>query len=370
MPKSVPPPPPQPSAEETVHAVRLSRILAAVAILLFLGVASTYRNSAPMVAYGRENGASWNLRKARLLDEDEIRSHEGGKIAWLVGSSILREAFHEKAINQALRQLQSPWRVVKFGQTRGASGLSSGMLSRLPIQEGDLVIHSLAVENFRRDWITFTDLPDYRLMLLMDSAGIWEIGEWAPSQKLEVLSGFPRNFYRYQDEAMDGWFRWLNAPFRGKRPRKRRKSFHTRFKSLKTHKKLELVRDKGLLSRNVLRAEELDLSGGQFNMQGLQRMRAHCAGLGVELVLIDVPQRQEYREIFLLEGVWERWAAWMAAQPELIHFPQPPDVDFYDMKHPNSRGRLQLSTHLVRWLDDRDFDDSDNVIEGGNHRDL
>jgi hypothetical protein len=190
-----------------------------------------------------------------------------------------------------------------------------------------------------------------------------EIEEWSLAQKLELLVAFPRDFYRYQDEAMDGWFRWLNAPFRGAWPKKRRRSFHTRFKTLREHKKLDLVRDKGLLSRNVIRPADLDLSPTQFNVQGVARMASHCEALGVPFVLVDVPQRAEYRDLYLLPGVWEAFSAWMDAQPNLVHLSQPPDTDFYDMKHPNSRGRLSLSSSLVTWLSNRHLTDPGRVIE-------
>ncbi len=363
MPRPVPPPPPQPSAEETVIAVRYARWLAVIAALLFVGWASTYGNSAAMVEYGRDNGASWNLRKARLLDADQIRPPGDGHVAWLIGSSILRESFDEEVINRVLMELQLPWRVVKFGQTRGASGLSSGMLSRLPIRPGDLVIHNVAVENFRADWLDFTELPDWRVLMLLDDQEIWEIDEWSTAQKLELLVARPKDFYRYHEEAMQGWFRWLDAPMKGRTPSKRATSMHTRFKTLDEHRKLKRVRRKGLKSRNTIQDDELDLRDAQFNMQGIQRMRQQCAELGVELVLVDLPQRQEYRDTYLQSGVWVRWSEWMSEQPELVHFPQPPDGDFYDMKHPNSRGRLQLSTFLVQWLNKRHIAASSSVIE-------
>jgi len=365
MPRPVPPPPPQPSAEETVNAVRLVRWLSLVALLLFAAWAWTYSNGATMVAYGRDNGASWNLRKARLLDEKALQRQRGQKIVWLVGSSILRESFNEGNINRALQIADIPWRVRKFGQTRGAAGLSSGMLTHLPIEAGDLVVHNVAVENFRRDWVGFTDLPDWRLLLLMDDADIWAIDEWSTSQKLETLVAWPRNFFRYHEEAMKGWIRWLEVPLGEKVPRKRRKSMHTRFKSVEEHKKLELVRDKGLASKNTLEAEDLDLSPQQFNMQGIDRMRTMCQELGVDLVLVDVPQRQEYRDLYLEPEVQARWAAWMTEQPDLLHFPQLPDGDYYDMKHPNFRGRSQLSVLLVQWLMDRHQALETNVLNEG-----
>ena len=62
----------------------------------------------------------------------------------------LRESFNEAKINQALTAQDSPWRVRKFGMTRGAAGVSAVLLRQLPVQEGDLVVHSVAMGNFSK----------------------------------------------------------------------------------------------------------------------------------------------------------------------------------------------------------------------------
>jgi hypothetical protein len=350
MPKPVPPPPPQPSAEQTVAAVRLVFGLTVIAIALFLSWGSVYGNDYWPVDYGRENGTSWNIKKARTLDRDALRAHGGGKIAWLVGSSILRESFSQKRINATLEEAGSEWRVAKFGQTRGASGMSAGMLRHLPMRAGDRVIHGVAVENFRRGWVSFTEMPDWRLMLLLDSDEIWSIPDWTVSKKLEATVAVPADFYRYHDETMAGWIRWFHLPIRGI-PRARKKSFHIGARQFTRLKGFGKVRELGMDSRYGIRMKDYDESETQFNMQGLQRMRDHCAAAGVDLTLIHIPQRKEYVETFIGPAVRRRWRRWMR-QHDVQRFPQPEEDDYYDMKHPNYRGRAMLSDYMIDWLAD------------------
>ena len=166
MPKPIPPPPPQASAEETGIAVRHVRGFLVLALLLYLGLASLVQPDSFFVNYGRENGASWNLWKLRHLNETEERAHDGGKIVWLVGSSMLRDSFNAKTLNRVLGERESEYRVIKFGQSRGATGLARGILQNLPIREGDLVIHGMGVENLHKDWVEYSLLPDWRIMLM------------------------------------------------------------------------------------------------------------------------------------------------------------------------------------------------------------
>ena len=352
MPKPVPPPPPQPSAEETLRAVRWVRIIAIVAVLLFTGWASTYSNSALLVQYGRDNAASWNLRKARTIRDDYHRAHTGGRIVWLVGSSIMRESFDQKKINKALTKADSEWRVLKFGQTRGAGGLSSGMLQHLPVRSGDLIVHNVAVENFHGEWLELTGLPDWRLLMLLDDPAIWSIQEWSMPQRLEAMVAYPRAFYSYQEEAMEGLVRWFNAPVWGW-PNKRNRSFHTRFRRKKDANHRELNERDDLLSQYFIAGTDLDFSTDQFNHQGIERMRAFAKEHGAEFALIAVPQRVAYRDQFVSPEAQDAWSGWQQDQADLVVFPQPADGDFYDMKHPNTQGRALLSHYLVQWLDAR-----------------
>ena len=355
MPKPVPPPPPQPSEEETRAGVRLVGLVAAAAVGLFLLFALPYHVRGPMVEYGRDNGGSWARYKLKRMNRKTLREHEGGRIAWLVGSSILRESFDEAMINELLEEQGSAWRVRKFGQTRGASGLAAGVVRRLPVAEGDLVVHNVAMENFRANWIEFTELPGWRLQLWLKPHELWAIEEWSLAERLEELVAVPRHFYTFHEDHMEGLTRWWlwATQWEEKKPKKKRKSFHLTYRTDEVIRNLRTARRKGEDSPYYLSGDRIDLSDTQFNAQGLERMRAFVAEDGAQLALIDVPPRQEYQATFLDEDVRKMWDAWRADQPEIHYFPQQPEDDYYDMKHPNFRGREALSRYFVSWLSHR-----------------
>lgn len=350
MPRPIPPPPPQPSVEETQAGVRLVGVVAAGFLTAFLGISQQYHLRGWAVEYGRDNGASWNLYKLDRLKVSRLRGSEDRRVAWLVGSSILRDSFDEEAINDSLEFMDSDWRVAKFGQTRGASGMSWGVVRRLPLEPGDVVVHNVAMENFRADWLDFTGLPGWRVQLMLQPEELLAVEEWPWQTKLEELVALPRDFYRFHEEHMAGVQRWLALPFTGKWPRPRRRSMHTRYREAEEIGNLHSARARGEDSPYFLGDEDVDLSPSQFNMTGISRIREACAASGVDLHLVDIPPRQEYSATFMTDGVRQQWDEWRAQQPELSYFPQLPERAYYDMKHPNSEGREILSRYLIDWL--------------------
>jgi len=324
-----------------------------------------------MVQYGRDNAGSWNLKKARQLDEAGLRrwsaddlaaadakATQGGEplhevpsrpVAWLIGSSVLRDAFDEARINAALEERGSGWRVAKFGQTRGAAGVSVGMLDHLPIRPGDRVVHNVLLENFRTDWLSFTDLPAWRILLVRTPSDLWNIKEWDVQKKLEEAMSVPADFFRYHDETMEGWRRWYRSPIDGV-PKPRKKSFHTKFRKAKDKQNLDLVAARGEASGNFIPEQGVSFGSEQFNVAGLEEMRARCDDLGVEFTLVHLPPRPEFMEHFVPISVQDRWMEWRGEQPELVEFQQQVNRHYYDMKHPNSKGRGSFSKELVDWL--------------------
>ncbi len=329
-------------------------VLAFAIVGLMLVFAIPYSVRGPMVEYGRSNGASWNRYKLKKMSRKKLRLHEGGRIAWLVGSSILRDSFDEKLVNRLLEEEGSEYRVRKFGQTRGASALSAGVVRRLPMEPGDLVVHNVAAENFRRDWVDFSELPGWRLQLWLKPHEIWAIQEWSLAERLEEMVAVPRDFYSFHEDHMEGTRLWLTWAIRqGERPEKRTKSYHLTYKKSELIGRLKSARRRGIESSYRVEDADFDLSPEQFNMRGLATLRRAAKHGQAELVLVDIPPRQEYQATFLDEGVRKRWDEWRAEQPELVYFPQQLEDDYYDMKHPNSRGRRSLSRYFVSWLNHR-----------------
>jgi hypothetical protein len=354
MPKPVPPPPPQASADETAQAVRLVQILSAVTVGLFLLIASTYHAESWLVNMGRDNGTSWNLHKLEMLDTTAVRGHAGERVAWIVGSSVVRDGINEANTNSWLKQLSSEWRVVKFGQTRGASGLASHFLERIPTQPGDMVVHNVILENFRDRWVKFSKVPGWRLQLLLDVRDVWKIEEWTVQQKIEETVAWPRDFYRYREDNMIGWNETSKDLLNGRVPRTKKTSFHIRFNTRMTHNSLKRWREIGQASHRYMEPDDMSFEPGQFNVDGLARLRAHCQENGLELRLVHVPPRQEYVKLWVHPEVAIQWKEWLKAQPEMSYFPQVPEDHYLDMNHANRRGRKIFSRYMASWLDSQE----------------
>ena len=349
MPAPIPPPPPQPSLAETRRAVRLLRWLCLVLVAVYAAWASHYHPDMEMVRYGRYHAQSWMLWKVRQLDENTLRSHDGGRIVWLIGSSILRDAFNQPMVNRELAERGSPWRVAKFGMNRGASGLSAGLAEKLPLRAGDRVLHSISPDNFREDWLEKVGLPEDRLMMILPADAIWQIAEWPFQKKLEVAFSRPLDFHRYHDEYIRGTRELAEALWWWRRPRKAKPGYHTRFNRTREMKWMDRALERLESSAEWFDADEIDYSPEQFNMAGLAILQQHCASLGVEFSLIDLPHREVYYSQLLAPEILSAWLDWSSGQ-DLYAFPRLPDDFFYDFKHPNSSGRQLLTAHLIDWL--------------------
>jgi predicted phosphohydrolase len=353
MPKAIPPPPPQASAEETVIAVRHVRRFVVLALMLYLGLASLVQPDSFFVNYGRENGASWNLWKLRHMEESKERAHDGGRIVWLVGSSMLRDSFNAKTLNRVLAERESEFRVVKFGQSRGATGLSRGILQNLPIREGDLVVHGMGVENLHKDWVEYSMLPDWRIMLMNRTDQIWDIESWGVQKKLEASVAVPSSFFMYQEEAMAGWIHWVNAPFYLETPKLPKGHRHLRYRARQKISRADKMVESSEQFRNHMRSGDLDLSATQYNLKGLADFRRIVEDAGAELVLFEHTGRQQYRDIYIDDELEAEWDRWWEEQAEVIELPTLSEGSFYDMKHPNRKGRTLLTAYLSDWLSHR-----------------
>jgi hypothetical protein len=326
---------------------------ALVAFVLYLLVASHSHLDAPLVAVGRHQGSSWLRWRATHLDPLLLRAHPGGKIAWLVGASILRESFDETLINQALAEQGSEWRVVKFGMSRGAAGVVAGLLDDLPIREGDRVLHAPSISNLHRDWLDWTDLPEDQLHQLYTVKELWQIEEWSLQQKIEASLSWPRGYHGHRYEMMEGLYLFLfEAPYYLWVPPQRRWS-----RQLTTHKQTWVDRQKappvpGPGHRGYLDPEDLDLSAGQFNLAGMDRMQRHCEGRGATFTLVDIPYAASYQGRSSSPEALAQWDRWRAQTPALVYAPQLQDDQFYDARHPNAQGRLVLSHWLITWLEE------------------
>ena len=86
-------------------------------------------------------------------------------------------------LNNQLAIQGSEYRVIELGMDQGNSVLAYGMI---PLKEGDLVLHNIALKAYR--WLEFTILPDYQMMEIFEAQDFWEFPEWDIPQKLEQAS--------------------------------------------------------------------------------------------------------------------------------------------------------------------------------------
>jgi hypothetical protein len=352
MPRPTPPPPPQPSVDETVLAVAYLRRVVAVGLGFFLAwTALAYGPDSAIGRYGRTSAQSWMRHAVQRLDEPLARSHAGGRIVWLVGSSILREGFDAEAINAELSVRESPYRVLKFGQDRGAGLLAAGLVRRLPVREGDVVVHNVSVQNFRSDWLAWTGIPTDRLSRILSPLELWQLSSIPVQDRLEQAAAWPPRFWAWHEETQEGLTRWWLGLASFTAPRRFRAGYHLRFHTYERGRAFRKGLPPRELATNGLEDGIIRFDPDQVNVVGIDRMRQLVSDRGAELRLLDVPP-SDFAQ-WRLQGPQTRadWDRWRAEQPELVYGPQLDGADYYDRRHPNFRGRAVLSAWLVEWLD-------------------
>jgi hypothetical protein len=347
MPKPIPPPPPLPTPEETAEGLRFLALVVFVAACVFVLWAQLYHQEASMVSYGRTSSISWNIWKAENLDEQKYRGEESHRIIWMVGSSILRESFDEKAINAQLKKKKIPTRVVKFGFDRGASGLIYPLLRTLPIREGDIILHGVSPANFRTNWFKKVEVPSYRLMSLYTYNDFWDIEEWSLADKLEQSIVFPYSYWRFHEDFMAGLTEYWYA-FTQIRSRKKAKAGY--FLTFHRFKKKKKGRIKyGSKNFDFFPSEENDFSAEQFNIKGLKKMQEIAKEKGASLKLIDIEASEIYTRDVLNAELRDIWTEWKS-QNDVWEIPSMPISEYYDLKHPNRVGRERINQIIFLWI--------------------
>ncbi|MCP4807418.1 MAG: hypothetical protein GY913_28860 [Proteobacteria bacterium] len=313
-----------------------------MAIALFLAMAVTYSPTGFPVDQGRDSSLTWNLWKLDRLDVEALREGGDGRVAWLVGASILREAVDEEVASAALEI-----GVAKFGFNRGASGLSAGFLDRVPLQEGDVVVHNVAANNFRHDWISFVDIPHWWLTTLFAPKDFWSFSELSVQERLEGSMNYaPRRFWTNHDDTQDGWFA-ATTPWLKHRSSKNEHTRHSGRETSPGFRKWALSDRSADVRR--LDLERWDSSPEQFNAWGLERLAETCRAKGVTLILVEVPPTHQMEERLMTPPVLELWDAERKARG-IQRLTKVPDDDYADFMHPNPRGREVLTQDVIELL--------------------
>ncbi len=119
------PEPPKTDAEvaeavaENRQAVRLQLVLIVAAAVLYALFTSPYDLDDDFTLFGRDNdltGLFERIEHEYVEEPEELQDHP---IIWFVGASIIKQAFVEDRVNQALEDADSPWRVRNHGMARG-----------------------------------------------------------------------------------------------------------------------------------------------------------------------------------------------------------------------------------------------------------
>ena len=327
--------------------------LFALAVTLFIGVSPVFAVDGLLVDHGRKHGLSWNLLRLQNLDMEARRAHDGGRIVWLVGPSILRDAVDEDALNEQLAANGAELRAIKLGTDRGAPGIAAGIVDRLPLRRGDLVISSASASNFRPNWLGFAAMPVRFVTQTSTPSEFWQTTEFDTRERLEgAVTYVPATFWAYREEAQIGatkafqWY-WDGSPKRAK------DTFHTRFRKMETHPDFQ----RGSLRKFVRRKRRQspsrwDAGPEQFNRRGLARMQATCDDAGVPLQLVDFPPTTLMQDALIHPEVETSWRA-LKDELGFVTLERPPDEAFYDYMHTNALGREQHTRAMAALLQDR-----------------
>ena len=335
------------SIAETKSAVRLVYILMTTMMMLFGGLSTCYHPDAAMVEYGRKSSHPWIVDKIQTLDMEKRRSHKGEKIIWLIGSSLIRESFDELWLNERLAVDGSEYRVIELGMDQANSLLAYGLMKQVDLQEGDVVLHNIALKSYIDDWLGFTGLPTYQLMEILEPQDFWELPEWTLADKLEQASAIPYSFYAQHNSYTNGLTWWFIHLVEATVPPKRGpKHYLTHYKNKKTRFQTPSPESRHYIAKDSLRFDET-----QINRWGWDNMRGLAAEKNIELVAIYLPPRQQYMAEMVHPDARAKFETYMQnLDHSKVFFPQLSEEAYYDLIHPNKEGRSIQSQYLLDWL--------------------
>lgn len=353
MPKAIPPSSwIVPSEEETKEGLWFLFVVVCVGIIVFGLWTRLYHQDSKMIKLGRSSSISWVTWKAHTFDEQAYRTSENYRIVWLIGSSVLRESFDEEFINSLLHEQHIPIRIAQFGMDRGAAGLSFPLLRILPLRKGDIIVHSVAASDFRKDWLKNTRLPTYQLMSLFSYADFWNISEWSLGEKIEQGVALPYDYWCFHEDFTLGITKAWIASSQLRFPKESKPKYFLKYhKFLSKNKKKILY---GTAHQDYFSASENDFSPEQFNMYGLQQMYAIASSNGATVKLVDIQPSKIYYKSVLNQELQEIWTEWKKKN-NVWELPPLPVSEYYDLKHPNRIGRQKLNQHLFTWITNVDF---------------
>ena len=334
---------------ETRAATRLVALFTAIGLGVYLAMAAVVTPDALLTQQGTTEQVHFALRAAHALDRDAELGDQ--PVVWLLGSSIVREAFDAEALDVLL-----PHQAVrKYAFNRGGPIFVWSFLDEIDLRPGDIVVTAVHPDHFRADWLAYHNKPTVYLNTLMDADELLQIEELPLADRLDfaVTSVPPRDFWRYREayaSAASGWL--LHTTLGTRAPRVRTKHREDPFQTLEKTPKFDTI--ERLQRRNRLNDADMVLAPGQTNYDGVHRLIAQVEGAGATAMLVYLPNNPLYYERMVSPQTMTRFHDHFAADPHYSRLSELPEDHFLDYKHVNFRGRDVLTQQLATLLSKED----------------
>ena len=332
--------------DEPRSAVRLSLAAFGVAVASYVACGLVVRPDASLVRLGMRDEYEFVVR-----DADAV-TRGARPVVWLVGSSVVREAFDAAVAEDALNRRGVDVDVEKFAFNRGTPLFTRALLRHLPIRAGDSVITSVAEDNFTRGWLHEADDLDGPARFLLDPHDVWALPGLTLRDRVDLTLAMapPRAFHRYRDDFARGFVERIAARLEDRPAKRRDNVFYQPF----TRGLTQTLLPPDLLQRRVLKDGDLVLDPGQENWSALFGWIDDVRALGASPSLLVVPHHPDYGRHFVSDAEVARFnAAIDGLNAPTVHLPGAGRDDYADWNHPNDSGRAHYTRALVDLLDSR-----------------
>ncbi len=283
---------------------------------------------------------------ARTLDRDA--AYGDRPVVWIVGSSITREAFGRERLRELLAAAGSELAVEKYAIDRGAPFFTWAMVDRIDLRPGDIVVTSIALDNFRKDWLgTHKGLHPY-LNFLPQPRHLLGVREMPVAERLDyaLAAAPPHRAQRDLPAFRNGLQAWFgHLIFGGPAPEVTAPMDTTGKHSIPD------FRDQKRWEGLTLGPDDMGLEEGFVNHDALLALHREVEAAGATLWTLYLPPSPEYGPRYLDAPLVEDFHAYWTRQAEPYRvMPQLPQDHYTDYRHLNRDGRVQMTGVLAEML--------------------
>lgn len=331
---------------ETTAAIRLSLGAFGVAVGTYLGCGLLIRPDTALVRVGMRDEYEFILRDADAATRGER------PVVWLVGSSVVREAFDAAVVEELLNARGVDVDVEKFAFNRGTPLFTRALLRHLPIAAGDTVITSVAEDNFTAGWLHEADDLEGPAAFLLDPQDVWALPGLGLRERVDLTLAMapPRAFHRHRDDFGRGLAEWAAARWGDRALRVRD---NVRFQPFTRGASQTLLPPDRMLRRKV-KDDELILDASQENWSALLGWIDDVRALGAAPEVLVVPHHPDYGRHFASDAAVMRFnVAIDGLDAPVLRLPAAGRDDYADWNHPNDAGRMHYTRAFVDALVER-----------------